>query len=192
MLRGFISVALVVYLFGVVLTVAGNSGSGSSAIVRTIKARLFSPWMVPLWLDLGFDERLTYGQPDDAEHTLEVAAWPGDGSRNAVRFPDGAATGLRAVRWRTLAGWLEPGRVDEDLTGLLQTAVATALFDDLAADDVRVRSLRVRMPERATFPAASTAAEQEEASAARVRLIAGSVQLLPVESERDVAPVVSP
>jgi hypothetical protein len=190
MLRGIISVALCVYLFGVVLTVAGNSGSGSSALVRNIKARIFSPWMVPLWLDLGFDERLTYGQLDDAQHVLELAAWPGGENASTVRFPAITATGVGATRWRTLAAWLEPGRMDEDLTGLLQTSIATAAFSDLGTEDLRVRSLRVGMPERATFPIMSPENAWDEASAARVRRIAGGVQLLPVEAPRDLAPIV--
>ena len=48
--RGVVTILLALYLVGLLLCVAGNSASGSSALVRTIKTRLFSPWMVPLWL----------------------------------------------------------------------------------------------------------------------------------------------
>ncbi len=81
-----ISVALAAYLIGLALTVAVNTGSGSSTLLRTLKTRLFSPWLVPLWLDLGFDHRLTYGQPDDADHTLLLGRF---GEEPAIRMPSG-------------------------------------------------------------------------------------------------------
>jgi hypothetical protein len=135
-LRGVVTVALAVYLVGLGLSVAGNSGSGASALVRTIKGRLFSPWLVPVWLDLGFDQRLTHGAPDDADHILEVVAYgPAEGA--PLRFP-GAVSGERARRWRRLARALaRPDGADE-----LVAAVGRGAFDDLGADDVTVRVLR--------------------------------------------------
>ena len=47
------------------------------------------------------------------------------------------------------------------------------------------------MPERSTFDAAAKPS-LEQAMVARVRRVAGSVQLLPIEEQRDVAQVVSP
>lgn len=186
--RGLVSIALCLYLLGFSLSVACNSGSGSSLLASTVKSKLFSPWMVPLWLDIGFDERLTYGQVDDADHVIEVQPWSGG---DAVRFPQAGASGTAAARWRTLAGWLEPEMVPEEVAGLLPTAIAENLFDELGSEDLRVRVLRVVMPERSAFePSAEPAFEQ--AFAARVRRVAGSVQLLPVEEQRDVAPVVMP
>lgn len=186
--RGLVSIALCLYLLGFSLSVACNSGSGSSLLASTVKSKLFSPWMVPLWLDIGFDERLTYGQLDDADHVIEVQPWEGG---DAVRFPQAGATGMEAARWRTLAGWLEPEMVPEEIAGLLPTAIAESLFDELGTDDLRVRVLRVAMPERSAF-VASTDPAFEQAFVARVRRVAGSVQLLPVEEQRDVAPVVTP
>lgn len=186
--RGLVSIALCLYLLGFSLSVACNSGSGSSLLASTVKSKLFSPWMVPLWLDIGFDERLTYGQVDDADHVIEVQPWAGG---DAVRFPQAGASGMAAARWRTLAGWLEPEMVPEEIAGLLPTAIAESLFDELGSDDLRVRVLRVAMPERSGFVASEEPAF-EQAFAARVRRVAGSVQLLPVEEQRDVAPVVTP
>ena len=93
-----VTVALSIYLVGLVLSIVGNTGSGSSAVVRTIKSRLFSPWMVPPWLDLGFDYRLTYGSDEDGDFSVEVRR-QGDGKAAPVRLP-GRLTGERAARWR--------------------------------------------------------------------------------------------
>lgn len=191
--RGIISILLSLYLLGFVLTVAGNSGSGASLFVRTVKSKLFSPWMVPLWLDLGFDYRLTYGQLEDADHLIVVEPWDGPIDGKTVRFPAAASSGVAAQRWRTLAGWLEPESVPEEVAGLLPTAVAESLFDELGSEDLRVRCLRVAMPERSAFStAASGDRAVEQAAVVRVRRVAGNVQLLPVEEQRDVAPVVAP
>jgi hypothetical protein len=191
--RGFVSIALTLYLLGFTLTVACNSSSGSSTLLRTVKSKLFSPWMVPLWLDIGFDERLTYGQIDDADYLIMVEPWESSGEDMSIRLPAKGASGVAAARWRQLASWLEPGMVPEDVAGLLPSAMAENLFDDVGAEDVRVRTMRVVLTDREEF-SAEDAAEPQYApvAVARVRRVAGSVQLLPVEQERDVAPVVTP
>ena len=187
------SVALSLYFLGFVLTVACNSSSGSSTLLRTVKSNLFSPWMVPLWLDVGFDNRLTYGQIDDADQCVIVEPWENAGEAVGVRLPAAGATGVAAGRWRQLASWLEPGMVPEDVGGLLPTALAESLFDQVGSEDVRVRSLRVVMPEREEFAVEDNPQPRyEQVSVARVRRVAGSVQLLPVEEQRDVAPLVTP
>ena len=53
--RSLATLVLVVYLTGLGLSVACNSGSGSSLLLGVVKERLFSFWNVPPWLDLGFD-----------------------------------------------------------------------------------------------------------------------------------------
>lgn len=186
--RGLLSVAICFYFLGFLLTVAANSGSGSSALLRTVKTRLFSPWMVPAWLDIGFDQRLSYGLPDDADHLISVRPVAGG---QAVRLPGPGMVGMRAARWRQIAGWLEPEAVDPDSQGLLATAIAAGLFEQLDSDDLMIESQRVVMPEMAAARAAGGLDEAtlERAFAARVRSVGGSVQMLPVEEQRDVAPV---
>ena len=192
-LRAAVSIALCLYLLGFALTVASNSGSGSSTLVRTVKTKLFSPWMVPLWLDLGFDYRLTYGQFDDADHAIEVTRWANAADGASVRFPPAGSAGIAANRWRTLAVLLEPDTLPEETNSALTAAIAENLFEELDAEDLRVRVLRAKMPERSEFSAeASVASRPVQAAVARVRRVAGSVQLLPVEQQRDVAPVVTP
>ena len=53
--RGVVTCGLVLYLAGLLLALAGNTSSGTSALVRTIKSRIYAPLLVPVWLDLGFD-----------------------------------------------------------------------------------------------------------------------------------------
>lgn len=184
--RAAITVALAAYLIGLALSIAGNSGSGSSALVRTIKGRLFSPWLVPPWLDLGFDYRLTYGQPEDADHEIEVRR-TGVGAE-PLRLP-AAMRGERAARWRRLARAIVAGIDDADRDGLLATAVGSGLFDDLGAEDVSVRVLRRPLPERAGSGAAVPA---EQVYEARVRIVGGEVQLIQSTGRGELAPLVAP
>lgn len=179
-LRAAITVAIAVYLVGLVLSVAGNSSSGASALVRTIKGRLFSPWLVPAWLDLGFDQRLTHGAADDADHVLEIVPHDG-GSEPPLRLP-GGLSGARAQRWRRLAQALaRPDTPDE-----LVAAVGRAAGDELATHDVMVRVLRHEMHDRS---AVDTTPGMERAFAARVRVVDGEVQLLRSEPRGEVAPL---
>jgi len=166
------SVLLAAYLLGLVLTIAVNSVSGSSLLLRTIKGRLFSPWMQPAWLDLGFDQPLTYGLPEDAAHRLEIQ---GRGLEPAtVRLPAREAGG--AARWRRLARAIAVAAADDD-AALLVAGVAAAHFASVADDDVTVRVLRRPVADRSA-PNAGTADRQIHA--ARVRRIDGELQVIEV------------
>jgi hypothetical protein len=179
------SVALAVYLIGLVLSIAGNSVSGSSALVRTIKGRLFSPWMAPLWLDLGFDHPLTYGMPEDADHLIEVRRFEG---REDVRLP-GPRTGERATRWRRLARRIAMAAA-EDGAAPLAAGIGRSGFEGLGAEDVVVRVLRKPLAERTSPPAEP---RPTSAYAARVRGVEGEIQLLELGGEAkraELAPVI--
>ena len=178
-----VTVALAVYLMGLVLSIVGNTGSGSSAVVRTIKSRLFSPWMVPPWLDLGFDYRLTYGSDEDGDFSVEVRR-QGDGKAAPVRLP-GRLTGERAARWRRLARSIAVEDTDRD--GLLAAAVGRGMFDDVGAEDVTVRVLRTPLVDRGGPSPAPV-----QASSARVRMVGGELQLIRTEPRGEVAPLVRP
>ena len=71
-IRGPATILLAIYLVGLFVCVAGNTASGTSMLLGTLHDRCFAPWMVPVWLDLGHDTRLTYGLPEDADHHLEI------------------------------------------------------------------------------------------------------------------------
>jgi hypothetical protein len=178
-----VTVALSIYLVGLLLSIIGNTGSGSSAVVRTIKSRLFSPWMVPPWLDLGFDYRLTYGGDEDGDFSVEVRR-QGDGKAAPVRLP-GRLTGERAARWRRLARSIAVEDTDRD--GLLAAAVGRGMFDDVGAEDVTVRVLRTPLVDRGRPSPAPV-----QASSARVRMVDGELQLIRAEPRGEVAPLVRP
>ena len=182
------SAALAVYLVGLVLTIAGNSVSGSSALVRTIKGRLFSPWMQPAWLDLGFDHPLTYGLPEDAPHELELR---GRGaSPEPMRLP-GARTGERAARWRRLARAVAEAAA-VDAAAPLVGGVGEAGFAALGTDDVTVRVLRPPLADRGSPPADR---RPRVAHAARVRRVAEELQVLEIAGpakQVELAPLLRP
>lgn len=177
---------MAVYLVGLLLAVAGNSVSGSSALVRTVKQRLFAPWMGPAWLDLGFDHPLTYGLPEDGDHAIELrvstaAALP-------VRLP-GSRTGERAARWRRLARRIALATEDETAV-TLAAGVGRGGFADLRTDDLVVRALRWPLPDRGA-PAGS-APRPVKPYEARVRRVAGETQLVELGGEAkraELAPV---
>ena len=183
--RAAVTVALAVYFLGLVLSVIGNTGSGSSSLVRTIKGRLFAPWMVPPWLDLGFDYRLTYGMDDDADYDLEIRR-QGDVKALPVRLP-GRLTGERAARWRRLARAMATVTDDSDRDGLLAAAVGRGMFDDLNTQDLMVSVVRTPLPDRGEPPASPVTAYS-----ARVRMVGGDVQLIRSEARGEVAPLVRP
>lgn len=183
--RGAVTLAVSIFLIGVALSVAANSGSGSSALVGTVHDRLFSPWLVPAWLDLGFDYRLTYGLPDDADHFIEVAPW---GAGTAPRrLPAPGVTGERAARWRRLARAIAEGEADPEREGLLPEGLAAGLFRLAGADDVELRVVRTLPPERT---AAGTAARRDEVVVLRLRRVGGAVQLIRDTPLEELAPLV--
>ena len=181
-----VTVAVGVYLVGLVLSMLGNTISGGSPLVTTIKNRLFAPWMVPAWLDLGFDYRLTYGLEEDADHVIEVRPFAGSRAATVIQLP-ASQTGEQARRWRRLARSVVTLADDSDRESLLPTAIATGLMTEAGSDDVLVRIVRQPLPERTGSPAAP-----QQAFAARVRLVDGEPQLIRQEPRGEVAPVVRP
>ena len=179
-----VTVALAVYLVGVVLSMMANTISGGSPLVTTIKNRLFAPWMVPAWLDLGFDYRLTYGLDDDADHLIEVRPFAAPGSAAAIRLPAGQ-TGEQARRWHRLAHAVVSLADDPDRESILPTAIGMGLMKEAQSDDLLVRIMRQPLPERTGLPA-----PPQQAFAARVRLVDGQPQLIRQEPRGEVAPVV--
>jgi hypothetical protein len=180
-----VSVGIAVYLVGLVLTMAGNSVSGSSALVRTIKSRLFAPWMQPAWLDLGFDHPLTYGSPENADHTLEVRSRTSDPV--VMTFP-GSRHGEQAARWRRLARVIAVASVDGNVAPMI-AGVGQGAFSELAAEDVTVRILRRLLPERTMT---SDDDRPRQPYAARVRRVAGELQVIELggaAKQAELAPV---
>ncbi len=182
--KAIVTVALGVYLVGLGLTILGNSASGSSSLVRTIKGRLFAPWLQPAWLDLGFEHHLTHGVPEDADHALELEAWDGRGGDAAIVLPDDAG-GERAARWRRLAKAIAVGGGGDP--AVLAAAVGRGAFADLGSEDVRLRVVRWPLPERAGPPADD---EPLPVYTARVRVVDGTLQLIKSEPRGELAPLI--
>ena len=182
-IRAVVTALLGVLIVGLVLTILVNTSSGGSPLLSTIKGRLFTPWMMPMWLDLGFDYRLTDGQDDDADHVIEArpflqpkaAAW---------RRPE-ERLGEQAARWRRLARAVATAADDSDREAILPTAIAAGLFDDLDDDDLLLRVMRAPLPERGVAPS-----RPRQVSAVRVRRVGDEIQLIRQEARGEVAPVV--
>lgn len=186
-MRAAVTVALGVYLVGLALAVLGNGSSGASALVRTIKSRLYAPWLVPAWLDLGHDHHLTYGLPEDADHMIDLRATGADAA-TALQFP-GRLTGERAARWRRLAAALAPAAAGDDQAVALTAAVAAGAFDDLTTEDVTLRVLRRQFPVRRELPLPTGS---NVVTSARVRRVGGELQLIKADPPGEVAPLVKP
>jgi hypothetical protein len=180
------SVMLAVYLAGLLLSIAGNSVSGSSTLVRTVKQRLFTPWMGPAWLDLGFDHPLTYGLPEDGDHALELHG--ATAAAAPIRLP-GNRTGEQAARWRRLARRISLA-TDDETAVTLAAGVGQGGFEALGGDDVIVRTLRWPLPDRGA--PADSAPRPVKPYEARVRRVAGETQLVELGGDAkrvELAPV---
>lgn len=179
--RAVVTVALAFYLVGLVLAIATNSLSGASPLLGTVKSRIFSPLLVPAWLDLGYDYRITYGLAEDADHEVELRGR--DSTRPPLLLP-GRATGERGARWRRLARTIAVGGLDED-GGIVAAGVARGGFAVVGADDLDLRVVRRSQPERGVV----ATADAEEAYAARVRRVGDDVQLIRDEPPGELAPL---
>ena len=180
------SVVLAVYLVGLLLAIAGNSVSGSSGLVRTVKQRLFAPWMGPAWLDLGFDHPLTYGMPEDGDHALELRG--ATAAAAPIRLP-GNRTGEQAARWRRLAR-RSALATDDETAVQLAAGMGQGGFEAVRGDDVVVRTLRWPLPDRGA--PADSGPRPVKPYEARVRRVAGETQLVELGGEAkraELAPV---
>jgi len=182
--RAVVTVAIALVLVGLGLAIATNSLSGSSALLGTVKSRLFSPWLVPAWLDLGWDYRLTYGLDEDADHEIEIARRGGESA--AIMLPADRG-GERAARWRRLARTIAVGGLDGD-GGVVAAGVGRGGFGVTGTTDVDVRVFRVPQPERG----AAIEAEATQVYAARVRRVGDDVQLIRDEPLGELAPLIRP
>ena len=71
----------------------------SSLLLSVVKGKLFSFWLVPPWLDLGFDYFLTYGQQADATRYLELRK---HGEDNWLRLSGPNVNYQQSIRWQRL------------------------------------------------------------------------------------------
>ncbi|MFM8377944.1 MAG: hypothetical protein ACKOB1_01325 [Planctomycetia bacterium] len=189
--RAGVTVALGLYLVGLLLCVAGNSAAGGSALVRTIHGKLFSSWMTLPWLDLGYDTRLTHAAPEDGDHWFEIRRLD-DPAAKVVALPGPTMRGERAARWRRLARATAVSEADPDREALLPAAVGAGAFGSWNTRDLSLAVMRHLPPDRGDVLAgnADVAGRDEEAYAARVRLVDGEVQLIKATPPVELAPLV--
>ena len=187
--RGPVSWLLGLYLVGLALGVAGNTASGTSLLIGTVKDRLFAPWMVPLWLDLGHDTRLTYGLPEDADHRIEIRPAVAVAGRSSatLRFPPADDHSERAARWRRLAVAAVSAEEDAEQSGVLSAAIGAGSFAAAGDDDLDVRVVRSVPPD---YESAGNPHRNETALEVRVRRRDGELQLIPIPPAEEVAPLI--
>ncbi len=188
--RAGLTVALGLYLVGLLLCVAGNSASGRSALIRTIHGKLFSPWMTPPWLDLGYDTRLTHAAPEDGDHWFEIRRLDAPATK-AIVLPGPTMSGERAARWRRLARATAVSEADPDREALLPAAVGAGAFAPWNTRDLSLAVMRHLPPDRGDVLAgqADVSGRDDEAYAARVRLVDGEVQLIKSTPSVELAPL---
>ena len=184
--RSLATLVLVVYLMGLGLSVACNSGSGSSLLLGVVKERLFSFWNIPPWLDLGFDYSFTYGQQADATHRLELRAY-GDTEWMTVSRP--SVRGGESIRWQRLLRSVIASEEDLTREGLLPVGFSEAAFAACESNDIDLRILVLPRPERQSPINAPAPIVLYQA---RIRRVADNdIQLIKSESRQEMAPVVS-
>jgi len=196
-LRSPATLLLGLYLVGLGLCLAGNTASGTSLLIGTVKDRLFAPWMVPLWLDLGHDTRLTYGLPEDADHHLEIRlagklagkpAGKGEGRPTAaLRLPAAGDHSERGARWRRLATAAVLAEEDAEQAGVLPAAIGAGVFAAAGADDLEIRIVRSVPPD---YESARSTSRTETALEVRVRRRDGELQVIPLPPAEEVAPLI--
>jgi hypothetical protein len=184
--RACATVLLAIYFTGLGLTVACNTSSGSSLLLSVVKGKLFSFWLVPPWLDLGFDYFLTYGQQADATRYLELRK---HGDENWLRLSGPNVNHQQSIRWQRLLHSVVSSEEEAGRESLLIEGFSGAAFRLCESIDIDLRILVEPRPERQLpidTPAPSVLYE------ARVRKLAGGdIQLITSEHRREVAPVIS-
>jgi hypothetical protein len=189
-LRAVATALLTLYLVGLGLCVVTNTSSGTSALLGGIQERLFAPWMVPAWLDLGHDTYLTYGIPEDGDHHVEIV--PRGAGARAIRLPEARDRSGGAARWRRLArAWAVAEEEGDEVAGPLAEAIGAASLDLAGTDDVVVRLRRTIVPERA----AAAAPTVDTVVSGRARVVGdgaeAELEWIPMPPAEELAPLVA-
>ena len=131
--RACATVFLAIYFTGLGLTVACNTSSGSSLLLSVVKGKLFSFWLVPPWLDLGFDYFFAYGQQADAAHYLELRE---HGKENWIKPSWVDGNYLQSIRWQRLLRSVVASEEEAGREGLLPAGFSEAAFAMCESDDI--------------------------------------------------------
>ncbi len=184
--RSLATLVLLIYFIGLGLSVACNTGSGSSLLLGVVKERLFSFWNVAPWLDLGFDYFFTYGQQADATHYLELRR---HGDTGWITMSRPSLRGGESIRWQRLLHSVIASEEGLTREGLLPAGFSEAAFGVCGSDDIDLRILVQPRPERHSPITVPTPIVLYQA---RIRRVADDdIQLIKSESRREMAPVAS-
>jgi len=202
--RTVISLLLFVHLFALTLAFLANYDGAELDQKPSLIPRMKSvvqPYLYALWLDRPLHYHLTYGDPLDFDHYLEVAITPKGTSNEAtvLRLPgEDAGAGPQASRYRRLA-WHVARRtqMSEGRDELLPLAIGGGVLKQYDAARVQVRCFREppifldHLDGTATTPAPTS---DERVYAADVFFLPGfdRPQLNKIGEARDVAPVTRP
>ncbi len=184
--RACATVFLAIYFTALGLTVACNTSSGSSLLLSVVKGKLFSFWLVPPWLDLGFDYPLAYGQQSDAAHYLELRE---HGKENWIKLSGIDEDHSQSIRWQRLLRSVVASEEEAGREGLLPAGFSEAAFSLCESDDIVLRIFVQPRPER-QLPLDNPAPIVLYEARLR-RLAGGDIQLIKSEHRREMAPVIS-
>ena len=184
--RACATVFLAIYFTALGLTVACNTSSGSSLLLSVVKGKLFSFWLVPPWLDLGFDYPLAYGQQSDAAHYLELRE---HGTENWIKLSGIDEDHSQSIRWQRLLRSVVASEEEAGREGLLPAGFSEAAFSLCESDDIFLRIFVQPRPER-QLPLDNPAPIVLYEARLR-RLAGGDIQLIKSEHRREMAPVIS-
>jgi hypothetical protein len=196
--RTAISFLLFVHLFALGLLFLSNfeGGDWDSLLLSRMKV-VVRPYLYPLWLDRPYHYHLTYAQPLDYDHYVDIAWKTSDSAQETVLRlpPDDLSGGLRRQRYERLA-WhfaraAEVGLGDE----VLPLALGAGILRQYDVDRVQVRLFRKRpLFFDEVRSGVVNQAPDERLYAADVFFLPGYAepQLNKIGVARDVAPVTRP
>jgi hypothetical protein len=173
-----------------------EGGDWDSDLLRRMKT-VVRPYMYALWLDRPYHYHLTYAEPLDFDHYLEVALTPKGASESTiVRLPaDDLGIGQRRDRYERLA-WHFARRAELPTANeLLPLTIGAGLLKQHDAARVQVRCFRKRpLFFDEVRAGASAETPDERLYAADVFYLPGNAQpqLNKIGEARDVAPVTRP
>jgi hypothetical protein len=202
--RGFVSLWILIHFFGVALALATGTGMGTSQLLGRIKsAPILDQYLFALWLDVPHDYRFTFGQEDGDYEIRAELKYADEHTESRVIQPEDAH-GERLERYQQLAHRAAMLRDDGTPNPFVPTSLGGALLKQLK--DSGVEEVTFRVVRHAPLTSADVSASdpgQRDPRSARMYITAmtaivsldsrGQPQVrFPAQSATDVAPVTNP
>jgi hypothetical protein len=202
--RTFISLLLFVHLFALALAFLANYDGAELDQKPSLIPRMKSvvqPYLFALWLDRPFQYHLTFGDPMDFDHYLELAITPKGraGEPTVLRLPEpDAGAGPNENRYRRLAWHVaRRNQMTDGRDDLLPIAIGGGVLKQYDAERVQLRCFR-KPPLFLDYldgtAAAPASVNDERLYVADIFFLPGfeRPQLNKIGEARDVAPVTRP